>query len=112
MKIFLSSLPILLMLWTGSAYAVNERSRPTTFRIHAPSADTVEVIGNFNNWREKSDFLAGPDSDGVWSATIAIDIGIRRIEYRYLLNGREALDPEQPVIDDEFGGKNNFRLLP
>lgn len=84
-----------------------------TFRIQAPGAQSVEVIGDFNSWTPGSNFLHGPDGNGVWQALIPIALGMRRIEYVYLLDGQMRLtDTMRPVVGDDFGGANNFWLEP
>jgi len=40
----------------------------TTFRVWAPSASRVEVIGNFNSWDDG--WALSPDSSGIWSGHI------------------------------------------
>jgi len=40
----------------------------TTFRVWAPAASRVEVIGNFNSWTDG--WALNPDSSGIWSGHI------------------------------------------
>ena len=44
----------------------------TEFRVWAPSASRVEVIGNFNSWTDG--WALNPDSSGIWSGFIP-DLG-------------------------------------
>ncbi|MHB1677124.1 MAG: early set domain-containing protein [Sulfuriferula sp.] len=84
-----------------------------TFNLHAPYAKSVEVIGDFNAWQPGSNFLQGPDATGSWHGTVAVLSGARSIEYIYLLDGEKRfLDPAAPAVGDDFGGKNNIRVLP
>jgi 1,4-alpha-glucan branching enzyme len=95
------------------ARAQNDHVAEITFRISAPGASTVEVIGDFNSWQPGSHLLRKMDGSDAWSATFRVDAGMRRIEYQFLVDGCERLvNPEQPVVADDFGGKNNVRLLP
>ena len=67
----------------------------TTFRVWAPSASRVTVIGEFNEWGEGID-LHGDDS-GVWSGTIP-GIGHGDV-YKYRItgpNGGAAFDKADP----------------
>ncbi len=61
----------------------------TTFRVWAPSATHVSVIGSFNDWGEGVD-LHGDDS-GVWSGTIA-GIGQGAV-YKYRITGPTGGEP-------------------
>ncbi len=40
----------------------------TTFRVWAPSASRVEVIGDFNGW--KDGWALNPDTSGIWSGHV------------------------------------------
>lgn len=60
----------------------------TIFRVWAPHAEEVNVIGTFNDWAGKSNPLQ-PEADGYWAADIA---GAKPgDEYRFLIcyNGQE-----------------------
>ena len=64
----------------------------TTFRVWAPHAKTVAVIGEFNHWRPKADEMTLDGANGVWSSglTKAKPGG----EYMFLINGElERRDP-------------------
>ena len=51
----------------------------TTFRVWAPSATRVQVIGDFNSWNDGWDL--GPDRSGVWNGHIP---GVKQGEvYKY-----------------------------
>ena len=82
-----------------------------TLLFHAPDARSVEVVGDFNAWLPGSNSLRGPDQRGMWQVVITIPSGTRRNEYIYLVNGKQrVLDTTQPVVNDDFGEKNNIWL--
>ena len=111
MRNLLVILASILMFASHPAYSGADNPPSVTFRIYAPDARSVEVVGDFNAWLPGSNFLHGPDQQGWWQATIAIASGARRSEYIYLVNGQQrVLDTTQPVISDDFGGKNNIWL--
>ena len=111
MRNLLVILASILTFTSHPAYSGADNPLSVTFRIHAPDARSVEVVGDFNAWLPGSNFLHGPDKQGMWQATIAIASGTRRSEYIYLVNGQQrVLDTTQPVISDDFGGKNNIWL--
>lgn len=113
MRNLLVVLASILTLASASAYPEADNPTVITFRFHASDARSIEVIGDFNAWLPGSNFLHGPDKQGMWQAVIAIPSGTRYIEYIYLVNGQQRfLDPVQPVVSDDFGGKNNIWLAP
>lgn len=90
-----------------------------TFRLKSPSARTVQVAGDFNNWAlgdaESGEVLVGlmeRKDKGVWELTIALQPG--RYRYKYLVGERNwILDPENPrIVDDGRGGKANLLIVP
>ena len=113
MRNLLVVLASILTLASTSAYPGADNPTVITFRLHAPDARSIEIIGDFNAWLPGSIFLHGPDKQGIWQAVVAIPSGTRRIEYIYLVNGQQRfLDTAQPVVSDDFGGENNIWLSP
>jgi 1,4-alpha-glucan branching enzyme len=111
MRNFPVILASILMFATNPTYAEADKPPSITFHIQALDARSVEVIGDFNAWLPGSNFLHGPDQQGMWQVVITIPSGMRRSEYIYLVNGQQrVLDTSQPVISDDFGGKNNIWL--
>ena len=111
LRIFIASFASILALAPAMAYPEADKPPSVTFRIHAPDARSVEVIGDFNAWLPGSNSLRGPDQRGMWQVVITIPSGTRRNEYIYLVNGKQrVLDTTQPVVNDDFGGKNNIWL--
>ena len=43
----------------------------TTFRVWAPNAGSVSVVGDFNDWRGGVDTLEPMNDSGVWAGTVA-----------------------------------------
>ena len=72
-----------------------------TFRVWAPHADAVSVVGSFNDWDSTRDSLA-PDEGGNWSA----DVGGagEGDEYKFLIRTGEGelirIDPACPAADE------------
>jgi 1,4-alpha-glucan branching enzyme len=76
----------------------------TAFRVWAPHADRVAVVGGFNGWDGGRDPME-PEGDGWWYAEVA---GARPgHEYRYLLDtpgGRlSRIDPRAREVTDSAG---------
>ena len=81
------------------------------FEVHAPGAETVELVGTFTDWRAGRLRLAGPDASGHWTADVDLPAG--RYEYGFLVDGRQWLvDPNAELRrDDGFGRENAVLAL-
>ncbi len=76
----------------------------TQFVLIAPGADSVTVVGDFNDWNVAATPLER--SGGVWS--VAVPLGPGRYRYAFVVNGAIwQRDPEAPAADDEFGRANS-----
>jgi len=64
----------------------------TTFRVWAPDATSIEVIGDFNNWGTESAIWLDPDPSGVWRTTTAAAVGDR---YKFRLTTRAGQQVEK-----------------
>lgn len=84
-----------------------ELTASVTFRLHAPGAHEVAVVGDFNHWQVGAIRLTDPDGNGTWSATVRVPRG--RHQYQFVIDGKQWLpDPEAPLeVDDGFGNKNS-----
>lgn len=83
-----------------------------TFAIPAAIwADTISVVGDFNNWDE----LATPlrQTETGWIATVELEAG-RAYEYRYLFDGVEWHNDWQAdaYVSNRFGGDNSVVVTP
>ena len=58
-----------------------------TFRVWAPNASAISVVGDFNNWSDAANPMV-PISDGVWEAKIN---GIQNFAtYKYAVTGPDG----------------------
>jgi 1,4-alpha-glucan branching enzyme len=92
-----------------------------TFRFAAPSAQTVQLAGNWpwNNWlggqAQTGSFLVGEmndaDGDGIWERTEKLPSG--RYEYKFVVDRTSwKEDPNNPQrLDDGFGGFNSLLIV-
>jgi 1,4-alpha-glucan branching enzyme len=76
----------------------------TRFRVWAPHADAVSVVGDFNDWDETADPMVGEDG-GIWSVEVA---GARPgHEYKFVIrNGDQVLhriDPYAAQVTSSVG---------
>ncbi len=78
------------------------------FVMPAPGAQSVVVVGNFNDWDATP--LSDADGDGIW--TIILPLSPGRHEYAFVIDGRWwGLDP---LADDHvrsFGEYNSVRYV-
>lgn len=70
----------------------------TTFRLWAPAAQSVEVIGTFNNWDASSNDAMEREPGGLWS--VHIRSAKAGDAYLYLIDGsRKQRDPHGRLVD-------------
>jgi hypothetical protein len=75
------------------------------FRILAPGASSVAVVGGFNAWDATAHLLSGPDEDGLWEAVIPLHSGVWR--YAFVIDGRWVAPPDAPRYEEDgFGGRH------
>lgn len=73
------------------------------FVLVAPTAHSVAVVGDFNNWGLNDTALAAENHNGVWSVSASVKAGVHR--YAFLVNGKQYVaDPTAPRSSgDDFG---------
>ncbi|MBA3670687.1 MAG: isoamylase early set domain-containing protein [Gemmatimonadaceae bacterium] len=78
-------------------------SESVQFVLVAPSARSVKVVGDFNNWGLGDTALVATNRGGVWSVTAPVPAGVHR--YAFLVNGKQWMaDPTAPrASSDDFG---------
>jgi hypothetical protein len=76
---------------------------PVQFVLVAPSAHSVAVVGDFNDWGLNDSALVATNHQGVWSVTAPVPAGVHR--YAFVVNGKEwVADPSAPrSAGDDFG---------
>ncbi|MBC8420029.1 MAG: glycogen-binding domain-containing protein [Proteobacteria bacterium] len=91
------------------------RSKPKITRrrvivtLDAPDAETVILMGDFNEWNAKIHPMKKED-DGAWKKIIMVPPG--RYEYRFLVDGEWWNDPgNSQVCPNCFGSLNNFLIV-
>ncbi len=70
--------------------------RGCTFRVWAPAARSVSVIGDFNEWDGDASPLTGSDA-GIWSGRISGASAGDRYKYRIITADGAVLDKADPV---------------
>jgi 1,4-alpha-glucan branching enzyme len=75
-----------------------------TFSFTAPSAMSVQLLGDFTHWQERPINLR-KGQDGIWRASVVLEPGTHR--YRFLVDGQWQDDPECTVrVPNPYGSKD------
>ena len=83
-------------------------SRTRELRVRAPSANTVEVMGDFTSWQPVSLRTA---EDGWWTIQLPIGAGIHEMNVR-INRGPWAVPEGLQRKSDEFGGSTGVLVIP
>src|SRR5207302_9246951 len=76
-----------------------------------PDAQTVHVVGSFNDWRTGTMPLADRDHDGVWRATVVLPTG--PYEYMFVVDGERLVTDHlaDRLVEDDFGRENSILIV-
>jgi hypothetical protein len=76
-----------------------------------PGAQSVHVVGSFNDWRSGSIPLQDVDQDGVWRATVVLPAGA--YEYMFVVDGERWVPDHlaERLVADEFGRENSIVIV-
>ena len=79
-------------------------ARPVEFRIYAPEARRVSLVGDFNKWNTKT-LTARRDMKGNWLVRTNLRPG--RYEYKFYVDGNWMDDPYcNWRVTNTFGSQN------
>ena len=81
-----------------------------TFSLAAPEAESVALVGDFNDWNPESSKMIR--TKGNWE----IKVKLKKEQvytYNYVINGQEWItDPNSLLnVDDGFGGESSILKL-
>lgn len=80
-----------------------------TFAYADPTAKSVFVAGEFNEWSATANPMQ-KDPSGAWTATIPLKPG--KYQYKFVVDGNWKQDPANPDgTDDTYGGKNSVKSV-
>ena len=78
-----------------------------TFRLKAPNAKKVLLVGDFTDWQQRS-IPMQKSMDGVWTTTVGLAPGTHN--YLFIVDGTWCDDPECPLrVPNPYGGQNMVR---
>ncbi|MFP4180614.1 MAG: hypothetical protein ACLFSA_11225 [Spirochaetaceae bacterium] len=77
--------------------------------LEAPSAKSVAVVGDWNDWNTDSHLMSDKNGDGIWELQLKVERG-GEYKYQFLVNGEKWIpDPNAPLqVEDGFGGTNSI----
>jgi len=79
------------------------------FTLKAPDAKIVFLGGDFNEWNEKK-HLMKKDPKGLWKKEVMLLPG--RYEYKFLVDGRWQIDPEnRQLCQNDYGTLNHVIVV-
>ena len=73
----------------GERQPARHSHKPVSFFCAAPRAQTVELVGDFNQWHPQP---MTRSVDGWWLAQV--ELGHGHHQYQFLVDGRPMLDPQ------------------
>ncbi|HNQ88532.1 MAG TPA: isoamylase early set domain-containing protein [Verrucomicrobiota bacterium] len=76
-------------------YSAKRMTKPVNFFCHAPEAQHVAVLGDFNEWRAEANPMQR-QPDGGWAIQIPLHHGHHL--YVFLVDGKVVLDPRAQGI--------------
>ena len=83
--------------------------RAQTFSFAAPTAMSVQLVGDFTHWQQQPISLR-KGGDGIWRATVELPPGDHH--YRFLVDGQWHDDPECALqVPNPFGGQDAVRQV-
>lgn len=93
------------VLVQADASAVSEGVR---FRLALPQAESVALVGSFNDWQPEGFTMYKDEDQGVWVITVPIENG--RHKYNFLVDGKELI-PDPGAVVNEPDGFGNFNSV-
>jgi glycosidase len=75
-----------------------------------PGDNQINLFGQFNSWNRQNLPMKDSNEDGVLEIKIPLDPG--RYEYKFYVDGKELIDPQNPVkVPNGFGDFNSVRVI-
>lgn len=90
----------------ASAPASTDTVNMVRFVFVDSQAQSVEIVGDFNEWTKGANKLVRSGAPGVWSVSVPLSPG--RHEYAFIINGtRWVADPLAMKSSDDFGTESS-----
>lgn len=87
----------------ASATAATDTVRIVRFVLLAPSASSVQLVGDFNDWQRGATPLRSAGAAGMWAVSLPLPRGLH--QYAFIVDGtRWTPDPAtSTTVTDDFG---------
>jgi 1,4-alpha-glucan branching enzyme len=76
-------------------YSAKKMAKPINFICMAPNAQTVHLVGDFNDW-DPAALPLKKQADGAWLVQVPLNHGHHH--YQFLVDGKPMLDPRAQGI--------------
>ena len=87
-------------------YGVSQMNDAVVFVTLYPRAESVQIAGDFNNWRPEQTPMQKVGESGVWQTEMNLPAG--RYRYRLVVDGQWQQDPYNELTElNPFGGFNS-----
>lgn len=94
---------------TSNGSTLIGNGRMQTFSFTAPTALSVQLVGDFTHWEEQPIHLK-KESGGVWRATVELPPGTHH--YRFIVDSQWCDDPECTLrVPNPYGSQNSVRQV-
>ncbi|MCX8104654.1 MAG: hypothetical protein N3D80_02130, partial [Ignavibacterium album] len=109
-----SGITLVSFKYFGKTYEIPVKLNKTKRYLftYKPKADEkqVNLFGQFNSWNRQDLPMTDTNGDGILEIEIPLDPG--RYEYKFFVDGREIVDPENPVkVPNGLGDFNSVRII-
>lgn len=75
-----------------------------TFKIWAPNAGAVYLVGDFNDWKISPDYKLSNTPNGIWLTSVRIGPG--SYKYAFSVDGQQRMDDaNNDAVGDGSGGR-------
>lgn len=75
-----------------------------------PTDKQVNLFGQFNSWDRQSLPMKDLNGDGILEIEVPLDPG--RYEYKFYVDGKELIDPDNPIkVSNGMGDFNSVRII-
>ena len=95
---------------TNNVDAVRQVGSNVIFSTLCPGAFTVQIGGEFNDWRPERNPMQKVGNEGVWQLTLRLNAGTYR--YRLFIDGQWQQDPYNKLSElNPYGGLNSVAIV-
>ena len=96
----------------GTQMSVADNRVAITFHLPACLwAESISVVGDFNNWDPGVHPLHYSRAEDEWQVTVLLQAG-RTYRYRFVLDGHEQCMDRESIVDLSAGAPKAARALP